>query len=69
MSEDKAKTIIFTDSETGERGVAIVRSVGESLGITLSLEKSGDVEVFLSGKELEDFRNALLDVSSETEIQ
>ncbi len=41
------KTITFKDIESGEESVVIVRTVGNQIGLCLSLEKGADVEVFM----------------------
>lgn len=41
-------TVVFTDVETSDEGVAIVRESPHGVALALSLASDGDVEVFLS---------------------
>lgn len=41
------RRIDFTDREGGGDGFAGVRVCGNHIGLTVSLEKNGDIEVFL----------------------
>jgi hypothetical protein len=52
-------TIQFSDRESGDEAVAIVRSTGETTGLALSLRKNGDIEVFFGNKELKQLIEAL----------
>jgi hypothetical protein len=47
MEFSEIATIAFTDCESGDSAVAIVRQCGGVLGVALSLKHDGDVEVFL----------------------
>lgn len=42
------KTIEFVDAESHENGVAVIRATKGIVGLALSLESDGDIEVFLS---------------------
>jgi hypothetical protein len=59
MTTDNIDTINFLDSESGDSGCAIVRAVDGSVGLCLSLESDGDIEVFLSCQETETLIKAL----------
>ena len=41
-------TISFTDRETGERAAVITRTTSGLVGLCLTLERSGDLEVVMS---------------------
>ena len=42
------ETISFVDDETHQNGVAVIRATKGLVGVALSLESNGDIEVFLS---------------------
>jgi len=44
---DELAPVNFTDLVAGCRGYAAARAVGGSVGLAVSLEANGDVEVFL----------------------
>jgi hypothetical protein len=46
-------TIRFTDIDSGDEAVALVRVVGEITGLALSLKRNGDIEVFFGTQELD----------------
>ena len=48
MENSNVATIQFTDAESGDAGVAIVRLTDKAIGLCLSLQSNGDIEVFLS---------------------
>ena len=52
-------TIFFTDRDSGDEAIAVVRVAGEATGLALSLRRSGDVEVFFGRQELEQLIEAL----------
>jgi hypothetical protein len=52
-------TINFTDGDTGDEGVAIVRMAGDTVGLALSLKQNGDLEVFLGSRDLGKLIDAL----------
>jgi hypothetical protein len=41
-------TISFRDAESRDQGTVIIRQLAGTIGFCLSLEKNGDIEVFLS---------------------
>ena len=47
MENSNVATIQFTDAESGDAGVIIVRLTDKAVGFCLSPEHDGDVEVFL----------------------
>ncbi len=53
-------TIGFTDLDCGDEAVAVVRVVGQTTGLTLSLKRNGDIEVFFGKQELDQLVEALL---------
>ena len=52
-------TIRFSDRESGDEAVVVVRAIGETTGLALSLMKSGDVEVFFGVEQLDQLMGAL----------
>ena len=63
-------TIRFSDAESGEDAVAIVRVGGKKqIALCLSLEENGDVEVFLRVEDCENLVKALEQAISVTEDQ
>ena len=52
-------TICFTDRDSGDEAIAVVRVAGEATGLALSLKRGGDVEVFFGRQELEQLIEAL----------
>ena len=52
-------TICFTDRDSGDEAIAVVRVAGAATGLALSLKRSGDVEVFFGRQELEQLIEAL----------
>jgi len=52
-------TIRFTDRDSGDEAMAIVRVEGEITGLALSLRQNGDIEVFFGRQELEQLIEAL----------
>jgi len=67
MGNINLKTIKFTDAESGDEAVAIVRVVGKKAGLCLSLEHNGDVEVFMSRTVLKDLCSALNEATEKLE--
>jgi hypothetical protein len=53
-------TIGFTDLDCGDEAVAVVRVVGQTIGLALSLKQNGDTEVFFGKQELDELVEALL---------
>jgi hypothetical protein len=52
-------TISFTDGDSGDAAVAIVRIARDTVGLALSLKQNGDLEVFLGRWELGQLIDAL----------
>jgi hypothetical protein len=52
-------TICFTDRDSGDEAVAVVRVEGEITGLALSLRRNGDIEVFFGRQELDHLIDAL----------
>jgi hypothetical protein len=52
-------TIPFTDRDSGDEAMALVRIEGETIGLALSLKQNGDTEVFFGRRELEHLIEAL----------
>ena len=52
-------TLEFVDQSTSDKGVVIVRMSEEAVGIALSLAKDGDIEVWLSGADMERLLHSL----------
>jgi hypothetical protein len=52
-------TIRFTDRDSGDEAVALVRVEGEIIGLALSLRQNGDIEVFFGRQELDHLIDAL----------
>jgi hypothetical protein len=57
--EVQAAMIRFTDRDSGDEAMALVRVEGEIIGLALSLMKDGDIEVFFGAQELEQLIEAL----------
>jgi hypothetical protein len=51
--------IRFTDRDSADEAMALVRVEGEIIGLALSLTKNGDIEVFFGRQELEQLIEAL----------
>lgn len=48
MRADQSQAIIhFRDSESDSEAFAIVRKIGDQIGLAVSIMKDGDIEVFL----------------------
>ena len=52
-------TIGFPDRDSGDEAVIVVRANSEGVGLTLSLRKGSDTEVFFGSKELDQLISAL----------
>jgi hypothetical protein len=52
-------SIVFVDLDSGDEGWAGVRVVGATTGLTLSLKKNGDIEVFFGAHVLDQLIEAL----------
>ena len=52
-------TICFSDMENDDEATVIVRTLENSVGLTLSLRKDGDIEVFLRTQELDQLIDVL----------
>lgn len=52
-------TVRFTDLDCGDDAVAMVRVLGTSIGLALSLSKNGDIEVFFGAQQLDELIDAL----------
>jgi hypothetical protein len=59
MTMREIATIQFFDSESGGEAIAIVRAGREQIALCVSLEKDGDVEVFLRIEDCESLVKAL----------
>jgi hypothetical protein len=57
--EVQAAMIRFTDRDSGDEAMALVRVEGEIIGLALSLKRNGDIEVFFGRQELEQLIEAL----------
>jgi len=55
----QSATICFQDTDSGDEALAIVRVIGASVGLALSLRRNGDLEVFLGARELDQLIEAL----------
>ncbi|WP_315738341.1 MULTISPECIES: hypothetical protein [unclassified Bradyrhizobium] len=51
--------IRFVDTSSGDEACVLVRVVGDSIGLALSLRTEGDIEVFLAAEELDRVIGAL----------
>ncbi|MGJ5179930.1 hypothetical protein ACQR16_30475 [Bradyrhizobium oligotrophicum] len=51
--------IRFADTASGDEACVLVRVVGDSIGLALSLRTEGDIEVFLAAEELDRVIGAL----------
>jgi hypothetical protein len=45
-------SIVFQDLDSGDEAAAIVRVVGRTTGLALSLKRNGDIEVFFGDIEV-----------------
>ena len=52
-------TICFSDTENDDEATVIVRTLENFVGLTLSLRKDGDIEVFLRTQELDQLIDVL----------
>ena len=52
MPIPEPRTLTFTDQETNQTAFMSIRALGGSVGLALSLENEGDVEVFLGPAEV-----------------
>ena len=59
-------TVVFTDVETSDEGIAIVRESPRGVALALSLASDGDVEVFLSRDDAKKVIAALQEAISTT---
>lgn len=64
-SMDDPSSITFIDGHSGETGWASVRIVGDHVGLAVSLEHDGDIEVFLGRKDVEALARALLGAAAD----
>ncbi|WP_284421960.1 MULTISPECIES: hypothetical protein [unclassified Bradyrhizobium] len=46
-------SITFVDTSSGDDACVLVRVVGDSVGLALSLRTDGDIEVFMAAEELD----------------
>jgi hypothetical protein len=51
--------VTFLDRNTGDEGVVLVRVIDDVVGLTLSLKRNGDMEVFFGAEELDRVVDAL----------
>ncbi|MGJ4971587.1 MULTISPECIES: hypothetical protein [unclassified Bradyrhizobium] len=51
--------ITFVDKSSGDDACVLVRVVGDSIGLALSLRTDGDIEVFMAAEELDRVIGAL----------
>jgi hypothetical protein len=47
METKELATIMFSDGDSGEPTVAVVRQCDSNIGLALSIQGNGDLEVFL----------------------
>jgi hypothetical protein len=59
MPINEIATIQFPDIETGREAIAVIRTTKREVALCLSLEKGGDVEVFLPIEDCESLVEAL----------
>jgi len=57
-------SIIFLDKNSGDDACVLVRVIGDSVGLALSLKKVGDVEIFMEAAELDQVIGALQEARS-----
>jgi hypothetical protein len=57
-------TISFTDGETNTASVALIRVVGNAVGLCLSQENNGDIEVVLPGEDCKRLISALQEATT-----
>ena len=43
----------FVDGDSGDEGLAVIRVEGQPVGLTLSVQNNGDIEVFLDAQVLD----------------
>ena len=53
-------SIEFTDSDSGDEAVVLVRSTGDAVGLTISLRRDGDIEVFMPTEKAQELIAALV---------
>ena len=63
-----SETITFFDEENDQFATIIVRVAGSTVGLCLSLEQEGDIEVFLPATEMERFLCAVQKVVETTKV-
>ncbi len=56
---DNVDTITFTEPESGEHCTVIVRASPKTVGLCISREQDGDVEVFLGTDEIKRLASAI----------
>jgi len=59
MEGQKVATLKFMDAESKAQSVAVVRTTSAAVGVCLSVEKDGDLEVFLSPADCKNLIDAL----------
>jgi hypothetical protein len=59
MSIEPVATISFIDRDSGSPAVAIVRRCGTAIGLAISIERNGDIEVFLDANAAAQVRDAI----------
>jgi hypothetical protein len=64
MANREIATLNMIDEDSGEGAVAIVRTIGESVALCLSLENHGDVEVVMKPRDCERLLMALREAVS-----
>lgn len=60
-------TIPFVDQETQEQGIVIIRTTPSSIGLTVSLRRGGDLEVFLTPEDARLLLDALQVATTDVE--
>jgi hypothetical protein len=68
MSNREVATLHFTDSDSNDEAVAVVRTCGGSIALALSLEHGADVEVVPTPRDCERLLAALRNALSATAV-
>jgi hypothetical protein len=68
MAATEIATLHFVHSDSGDEAVVIVRTLGKSVALCLSLGRGADVEVVLTPKDCEHLVAALRDAVSATTV-
>lgn len=62
-----SKTIQLNDAESNDDVFISIRDVGQLVGFAISLEKNGDIEIFLNQTDFEKLLNAVSTFKQERE--